>query len=321
MSSQCQVFAPWHILMRWIYSFAAVLILTAFATSAGAQTQASCQFLKFNRRLFLNSGHRFLNPEGINDQGTVVGDAYDDVDFTVRGFTRWPDGSITYFRRNNPETYFLDRTNSGVTVGVTGPAFSLGSGTATPFFLKDSTFTPFTITIGGQTYGGQTYKEFTVRSINKWGTTVGAFTDSSGKVRGFKRFSGGKATALDFPGAAETVAMAINDNGTIVGYYSKTASPNLFRHGFIYSNGQWAKLNYPNSMLQTELTGISNSNLIVGTTIRGSNATASFLYKNGTFKKIIMPNSNVPTYADGVSPSKDLITGFSGYTGFIASCK
>ena len=154
MSSQCQVFAPWHILMRWIYSFAAVLILTAFATSAGAQTQASCQFVEFNRRLFLNSGHRFLNPEGINDHGTVVGDAYDDVDFTVRGFTRWPDGGITYFRRNNPETYFLDRSNRGVTVVVTGPAFSLGSGTATPFFLKDSTFTPFTITIGGQTYNG-----------------------------------------------------------------------------------------------------------------------------------------------------------------------
>jgi len=39
---------------------------------------------------------------------------------------------------------------------------------------------------------------------------------------------------------------------------------------------------------------ISNSNLIIGTTIKGSNATGSFLYKNGAFKKIVMPNSNVP---------------------------
>ncbi len=115
--------------------------------------------------------------------------------------------------------------------------------------------------------------------------------------------------------------MAINDNGTIVGYYSKTPSPKLWRHGFIYNNGQWAKLNYPSSTLQTELTGISDSNLIIATTIKGSNSTGSFLYKSGTFKKIVMPNSNVATYANGVSPGKNLITGFSGYTGFIATCK
>ena len=72
---------------------------------------------------------------------------------------------------------------------------------------------------------------------------------------------------------------------------------------------------------QTELTGISNSYLIIATTIKGSNATGSFLYKSGTFKKIVLPNSNVPTYAKGVSAGKDLITGSSGFTGFIATCK
>ena len=113
----------------------------------------------------------------------------------------------------------------------------------------------------------------------------------------------------------------INDNGTIVGYYSKTASATGFRHGFIYSNGQWAKLDFPNSNLETQLTGISDANLIIGTTIRSSFETGSFLYKNGTFKKIIVPNSNVPTYAEAVSPGKNLITGFSGYKGFIATCK
>jgi len=171
------------------------------------------------------------------------------------------------------------------------------------------------------TIGGTTYKKFTVWSINKWGTTVGAFTDSSGKRHGCRRFSDGKAIALDFSGAAQTEAFGINDNGTIVGYFSNTASPNLWRHGFIYNNGQWAKLDYPNSLLQTELTSNSDSNLIIGTTVKSSNATGSFLYKNGTFKNIVMPNSKVPTYANGVSPSKNLITGFSGYTGFIATCK
>ena len=294
----------------------AVSMLVLIVSPANAQTQASCQFVKFNLRFSVNNGHRVLDPRSVNDFGTVAGDADDDVDFSVRGFTRLPNGSINYYRRNSLDTYFMDRSNSGVTVGVAGPPFSLGTTAGTPFSLKGSTFTPFTMTIGGTTY-----KKFTVWAINRWGTTVGAFTDSSGKRHGFKRFSDGKAIALDFPGAAQTEAFAINDSAAIVGYYSKTPSPSLWRHGFIYSNGQWAKLNYPNSTLQTELSGISNSNLIIGTTIKGSNATGSFLYKNGAFKKIVMPNSNVPTYANGVSPGNNLITGFSGYTGFIATCK
>jgi probable HAF family extracellular repeat protein len=137
---------------------------------------------------------------------------------------------------------------------------------------------------------------------------------------GIRPLSGGKAMALDFPGAARTEAFAINDNGTIVGFYTKTAPPGAWRHGFIYSNGQWAKLDFP-SKLETELTGISDSNLIIGGTIKSSFETGTFLYKNGTFKKIIMPKSTVPTYADAVSQSKNLITGFSGYKGFIAICK
>src|SRR6266480_3481902 len=277
----------------------AVSMLALIVSPANAQTQASCQFVKFNTRFFVNNGHRVLDPRSINDFGTVVGDADDDIDFSVRGFTRSPSGSINYYRRNSLDTYFMDRSNSGVTIGVAGPPFSLGTTAGTPFSLKGSTFTPFTMTIGGTTY-----KKFTVWGINRWGTTAGAFTDSSGKKHGFKRFSDGKAIRLDFPGSAQTEAFAINDNGTITGYYSKTPSPNLWRHGFIYNNGQWAKLNYPSSTLQTELTGISDSNLIIATTIKGSNSTGSFLYKSGTFKKIVMPNSNVATYANGVSPAK-----------------
>jgi len=85
--------------------------------SANAQTQASCQFVKFNTRFFVNNGHRVLDPRGINDNGTVVGDADDSVDFSVRGFTRLPDGSINYYRRNSLDTYFMDRSNAGITSG------------------------------------------------------------------------------------------------------------------------------------------------------------------------------------------------------------
>jgi hypothetical protein len=51
-----------------------------------------------------------------------------------------------------------------------------------------------------------------------------------------------------------------------------------------------------------------------------SSSILCFIYVNGTFKKIVMPNSSNPTYAYAVSPNKGLITGFSGYKGYIATC-
>ena len=76
------------------------------------------------------------------------------------------------------------------------------------------------------------------------------------------------------------------------------------------------------STLQTSLTGISNGNLIVGITIKGTNETGSFLYKSGTFKDIVLSNAGgVVTSVRGVSPTKGLIAGFNGYSGFVASCR
>jgi hypothetical protein len=297
------------------------LILIALAP-AQAQSQASCQFTTFNNRFFVStsSGYRFLVPRGVNDYGTVVGEAQDNGDFSVRGFTRFSGGGISYYQHNSTDTFFTDRTNGGVTIGVAGGGqFALGSMTGTPFTLKGSTFTPLTITVGGKTYS-----KFTVWGTNSWGSTVGTYADAADYPHGFKRFSNGDTVALDYPGAAETVASAINDNGTIVGSYSKSLPPNVWWHGFIYSNGKWATLNYPSSTVETMLSGISNANLIVGTTLTGRSSvtvTGSFLYKGGVFKKVVIPNSNVPTSVFGVSPNKGLITGYSGYKGFIAACK
>ncbi len=309
-----------HSARSFLCRIAVLCMIVAASFGAFAQTQASCQFTNFNRRFSVNNGTRVLVPRGVNDYSTVVGDAQDDIDFSVRAFTRSSSGAIAYYRHSSNgtavDTSFTDRSNGGTTIGVAGSQFALATTAGTPFTLQGSTFTPLTMTIGGTSYN-----KFTVWGINRWGTIVGAFTDSSGKLHGFKRFSDGKAIALDYPGSAQTTATAINDNGTIVGSYSNRASPNTWNHGFIYNNGQWATLNYPDSTLQTTLSGISNANLIVGTTVKGSTATGSFMYQNGTFKKIVMPNSNVPTYASGVSKGNGLITGFSGYTGFIAVCK
>jgi len=306
-----------NFVQRWSTALVSLLVLLPLAVPSNAQTQASCQFTTFNTRFFLNTGGTLvLFPQGVNDYGTVVGEADNNVDFSVKAFTRSSGGALSYYQHGSSDTTFTHRNNSGVNLGVYGSSTALASASGTPFTMQGSTVTPLTITVGGKTYS-----RFTVWGTNRWGTIVGAFADSSGKIHAFKRFSNGSTVELDYPGAAQTVANAINDGGTIVGFYSKTASPNLWRHGFIYNNGKWATLDYPDSTLQTTLSGISNANLSAATTIQGSNALNSFIYVNGTFKKMVMPNSSVPTYAYGVSPNRGLITGFSGYKGYIATCK
>jgi hypothetical protein len=294
----------------------AVFLLVSLASSAHAQTQASCQFSQtFSVYFSTGNASRSLTPRNVNDYGTVVGDGYDDTNFIEMGFFHWPDLNYTYYQHTSNgqpvQTFLYDRNDGGTTVGITLPGK-----TPMPFSLSGSTYTPLKMTISGKTYNS-----FYPFGVNRWGTIVGMYRDSSGLMHGFKRYSDGHAVALNYPGSAETVANGINDNGTIVGYYSKNLPPNEWKHGFIYSNGKWASLSYPSSKLQTTLQGISNSNLIVATTNQGSNALNSYIYVNGTFKKIVLGPGTFPTYAFGISRSKGLITGFTHFTGYVGTCK
>ena len=54
--------------------------------------------------------------------------------------------------------------------------------------------------------------------INNLGQVVGAYEDEDGVVHGFL-FHDGVYTTLDFPGAANTNLLSINDHGEIVGTY------------------------------------------------------------------------------------------------------
>jgi hypothetical protein len=290
-----------------------VLTVISLVNSSSAQTQASCQFsAAFNLQQAAGGKGFLVFPKGVNDYATVVGFAQNDVDNSSFGFARFSGGGFSFYKHDSVDTAFEDRDNNGTNVGETISP----TGNATPFTLKGSTFTPLTLNIGGTTQ-----KNFTLDGMNDWETTVGVYEDASGAPHGFKRYSNGGAIALNFPGAAETVANAINDNGTIVGWYSKQAPPHRWKHGFIYHNGQWASVSYPSTSVETSLEGISNSNLILANTSHGSTGVFSYIYVNGTFKKIVMPNSTLPTFAIGMSRVKGLITGHAGMTGFIATCK
>jgi len=100
-----------------------------------------------------------------------------------------------------------------------------------------------------------------------------------------------------------------------------TIEPTPFTHGFIYSKGSLAQLDYPNADA-TELAGISNAGTIVGNESTDG-TTILFIYANGLFKFISPPNT-ASSSVTGMSLRLGLIVGIaksnSGHQGFIAKC-
>jgi len=286
------------------------LFVVLFAASiAEAQTQAACSFSFFPTTFFTPPLSEFgpLSPSGINDFGTVVGGAFQS------GFIRWANGGFTF----PPGTSSLvSRNNRGASLGYD----SQGNG----IILSGATISSAAVTISGNTYDGP---GVSFASMNNWGSVVGLYGDSAGIARGFKRWNNGKGFVLNYPASfvapnSGTFPTAINDSGFIVGF---TQIP---YHGFVYHNGEWATLHFPNAN-STMPAGISNAGVIVGNAGFSDGTTKGFLYKNGVFKVISPPNSVGPGLGSGVvgiSLRSGLILGFSDLPnsprqGYIAECE
>jgi probable HAF family extracellular repeat protein len=295
------------------YGLSLSLLLLAMTTvRAQSQTQASCNFKVFHLPESVAS-----SPNGINDDGTVVGLAVD-IGGGERGFTRSPGGVLTYYGAPNAEptyrsyTYFTGRNQSGVKIG--NYAENKTGAVQKGFMLSGSSFTSVAFPKAVQA----TY----ANGINKWNSVVGYYIDSvgNGHAHSFKRFKKGSYITLNYPAAEQTLATGINDSGAIVGYYFSSTQPS----GFIYFNGKWATLDYPKATATT-LSGISNTGVIIGHSNTTKQGTA-FLYENGTFKVISVPNS-FSTMANGISADGS-ITGrtnldntATGWRGFTAVCR
>jgi len=111
---------------------------------------------------------------------------------------------------------------------------------------------------------------------------VGAYITSSGATVGFLYKSG---EFTDVPGpksATASLAIAINDQGSIVGYYNDT---NNATHGFLLRNKIYTTLDVPGAAA-TVASGINDQGKIV---LYWSNSTGSYqssLYNGKTFKTI-----------------------------------
>jgi probable HAF family extracellular repeat protein len=104
--------------------------------------------------------------------------------------------------------------------------------------------------------------------INASGQIVGfgyggiPFTGDNGYLQ-----TGSSYTALDVPGAFNTVVWGINDLGEIVGGFNCSSSlcpgTNFIEQGFIY-DGVYTSINDPLATINTEAFGINNEGQIVG---------------------------------------------------------
>jgi len=287
-----------------------IVVPILWSLAVQAQIKANCTFDFFipTTPITLHNGSPvFLEPFGINDFGTVVGRTSNG---TPRGLIRWANGSVTHVKGIS---WLMARNDHGISVGFDSSLYFK------PVLVNGTTITPLVLDVNN---GGIN----TVKGINRWGTVIGRYNNPNlSGDHGFKRWMNGTTRTLDFPGALPggTEPDGINDNGTVVGYYF---ARDYSVHGFIFHNGQWATLDYPNAS-DTVLVGITNAGKIIGNAFfLGTASRESFLYQNGTFKVISIPNSDPGTRGlMSISPKQGLILGTAsdvpGSPAFIARCQ
>src|SRR6266403_1351955 len=100
----------------------------------------------------------------------------------------------------------------------------------------------------------------------------------------------------------QTYALGVNDLGEIVGL----ANDGIDAHGFLYSKGNYLRLNDPfPGAFGTEPIGINNLSQIVGS-YTYNNASHGFLYDNGVYTTIDVPLAD-GTYALGINDRGQIV--------------
>jgi probable HAF family extracellular repeat protein len=111
----------------------------------------------------------------------------------------------------------------------------------------------------------------------------------------------GVFTTLDFPSAQDTSAFAINDAGTIVGFYIIN---NTGPHAFLYQNGTFTNIDFPGSG-DTVATAINNLGVVAGI-FSNSTGVHGFIYFNGQFEQIDKPGATA-TQVTGINDRNELV--------------
>ena len=263
---------------------------------------------------------------GINSRGQIVG-GYVDAEGTVRSFLL-DDGVFTPI--DHPDagaaTIASGINDRGQIVGLYVDADGRGHG----FLLDkrrgarrdDGVFT----TIDHPDAGSEPGTGTAVFGINDRGRIVGTYIDPGGKGHGFVRDKGrgarrddGVFTTIDFPGAASTLALAINNRDQILG--TSIDSENR-KHGFLLEEGEFTAIDHPDATSEVEgggtgLFGLNDHGQIVGQ--YSDSRCHGFLLDGDTFTTIDNPDALFATGAGDINDRGQIVGFYDGTTG-IGQC-
>ena len=159
--------------------------------------------------------------------------------------------------------------------------------------------------------------------VNDHDIAVGFYNDASGDSHGYTYdIKTGKFSAnIDDPNAlsgGSTVTAAINNKGTIVGFYTDTGPTSAVGaviHGFLDKNGVFTTVDAPGAV-ETELLGINDHGIAVGFDIDANGVTHGVIYntKTGTFIILDDPNAVGSTVFNGINDKGDIVGFYSDGT-------
>jgi predicted membrane protein len=200
----------------------AVGVITGFYTDASFAVHGFLRSPDGAITTFDAPGAFVTQPSGLNVQGTVIGQAFDEN--SAHGFVRAPDGSCTIFDpTGSAYTLPSDINAEGAITGYYIDATELLHG-----FLRSRGGAITTFDVPGA--GTGSFQGTSAGAINAIGIVTGYYADASGVVHGFVRARNGAITTFDVPGSTGTLALAINAIGLITGTFSDL---NGVPHGFV----------------------------------------------------------------------------------------
>jgi uncharacterized membrane protein len=282
-------------------------------------------------------------PAAINDSGQIVGTFFGS-DARNHGFLLSQGQYTTLDYPGSHNTHLTGINDEGEIVGYAdhGPsslAFELSHGqyTALPN-IKGKVPTPLGINSLGEIVGTYNYpfnmaKAFLLRDgqyytfnapnatdtflsdANDLGQGVGSYQDATFTVHGFQLQNGRFTPIAGPPGAHKVTPNAINDLGTVVGFYNAAAGD----HGFVESDGQYITFNVPNSFPgTTDATGINAFGQVAGyyATDNGGLVYHGFLTtsSNGALPQSIAPDPGLLTSLENLVGMRQTLSDISGST-------
>jgi len=166
---------------------------------------------------FGSSIHKNTWPNGINDQGQIVGCVHDtDLMGSMHGFLD-SDGTFTDFPL--PASMHNGISPDGKT--IVGLYIDMVTFANHGYILSKGKFMPFDVP-------GSTFTN--AWDLNAKGEIVGAYLDSAGHLHGFLRNAAGVYFSVNYPGATGTWAIRLNEAGQIVGQYLDASG---IRHAYL----------------------------------------------------------------------------------------